>query len=314
MQPLTVDQRRQYDEEGFVVLKGVLPDSNRLAVQAVFEKVVDDLAAEWRDAGFLTDTGDALPFEKRFARLREQVPPRIASSWRSILVSRPVYDLWQLPQLLGPIRSIVGDEVYAHGVWNGRPREPGTAIQKVYWHQDAHYYKQWDAADGPLVSVWMPLVPARAENGCLQYLRGSNQGGYVPAKRDAPNGLFNVDDEVIARYEAVTAECDPGDAILFSDLTIHQALENVSDIVRWSIDIRFGPAVAPIISKTPRGYYCFSAADPSRVESYDTWASRYDYSKVGLSAEIDGIDDSAFDKLDDIAKAMNMPASELKVF
>jgi ectoine hydroxylase-related dioxygenase (phytanoyl-CoA dioxygenase family) len=308
---LSAEQLADYDRDGYLVLRGVLPPTVLDQLRAVFTATVDRLAAQWKAEGLIEDAHQELPFETRFAALRTQNPARFATSWRKTLIDPAVYQLWQLPELVGPVRSLLGDELYAHGVWNGRPREPHDPIQKVLWHQDAHYYKNWDPTDGGLVSVWMPLVPVDAESGCLEMAAGSHRSGWIERHRGF-NRLFTVADEALEGTDQRAISMQPGDVLMFSDTTLHQALHNTSDRVRWSIDIRFGQATPEIISKTPRGYYCFSASDPGRVESYDTWVDRYDYSKVGLDAEIEDLDTTV--DLDDAAKAMGISRSELEVF
>lgn len=310
---LTADQLSQFDKQGYIILRNIVPAQALAGVQEVFESVVERLAGTWYDEGLITETYADLPFEKRFAALRAQLPARFPTSWRKAMLSKAVYDLWQLPQLVGPVRSLAGDELYAHGVWNGRPREPHTSVQKVLWHQDAHYYKGWDRQDGTLISVWMPLVPVDAPSGCLQLLEGSQTKGYVDRIR-GENGLFTVRDEELEGFNLVTAAMQPGDALFFTDLTLHQALTNEADYVRWSIDIRFGSATPEIIGKTPRGYYCFSAADPSRVESFEQWVARYDYSAVGLEAELENLEEGAVIDVAEVAKQMQVSQSELEVF
>lgn len=310
---LTDDQIAEFERQGFLILRDVVPADVRQGLQTIFEGVVDRLAKTWHDEGLVTDTFDDLPFDKRFGALRTQLPARFPTSWRKALVSPEVFELWQRPELLGPIRSLLGDEVYAHGVWNGRPREPRTSIQKILWHQDAHYYKGWDSGDGKLISMWMPLVPVDAGSGCLQMLEGSHTRGYINRIRGF-NGLFTVADEELEGQQVLTAAMNPGDALLFTDLTLHQALTNEADFVRWSIDIRFGQATPEIISKTPRGYYCFSAADPSRVEGFDTWKRRYDYNEIGLEAELENLDEATVTDLDEAAAALQISRSELEVF
>jgi hypothetical protein len=313
MHALNPDELQGYQADGYLVRRGVIPEATLAGVRSVFEELVDRLAHRWLGEGFVTSTYDDLPFEKRFAALRTELPARFPTSWRKGLVSPEVFQLWQLPELLGPIRSLVGDEVYAHGVWNGRPREPGVMLQKILWHQDAHYYKRWDAADGPLVSVWLPLVPVDEHNGCLQMLPGSHRQGYIE-RHTGFNGLFTVDDAVIAAHTPVSLAMQPGDALFFSDTTVHQSLDNQSDGVRWSIDIRFGAATEGIMSKTPRGYRCFSATDPTSVESYDTWVSRYNYDEVGLEAELETDSGLRNADLTAIAEALKTSRSELELF
>ena len=305
---LTEDQLTSYERDGVLLLHDVLPAPVIEELRSLFDATVDRLASQWHAEGHITDPCADHPFDTRFAALREQLPAKFPTSWRKILVSPTVYRLWQLPELLGPIRSIVGDEVYAHGVWNGRPREPKSPIQKVLWHQDAHYYRDWTPADGKLVSVWMPLVPVDEETACLEMALGSHAAGQLPRTRGY-NRLFTVADEHLDPYERKAMAMQPGDALLFSDTTLHQSLDNRSPRVRWSIDIRFGAATPAVISKTPRGYYCFSASDPSRVESFETWADRYDYDKVGLDAEIEDLDTDI--DLDEAAKILVISLSEL---
>lgn len=309
---LTDEEKARFEKDGYVILRDVVPAQRLEAVRQVFVDTVDKLAKQWRDEGFVTNTADDEPFERRFAVLREQLPPRFPTSWRRVLVSPAVYGLWQEPALLGRIRDLIGDEVFAHGVWNGRPREPGNVdVQRIGWHQDAHYYRDWNDDDGDLVTMWMPLVPVDVESGCLQILPGSHTRGWIPPVRSA-NNLHTVADEDLAGGTPVTAVMDPGDALLFTDKTLHRALDNNSDRVRWSIDIRFGQATPEVMSKTPRGYICHSAADPSRVESYETWEARYDYGLAELAEELE----KAPTTLDvaEVAARMGTSRSELESF
>jgi ectoine hydroxylase-related dioxygenase (phytanoyl-CoA dioxygenase family) len=70
---------------------------------------------------------------------------------------------------------------------------------------------------------------------------------------------------------------NPGDVLLFNEVTHHRSVENHSDRVRWSLDVRFLSADSPAAAKTKRGYLCYDAAHPERVPDYATWAAQYDY-------------------------------------
>lgn len=309
--PLTAEDLAAYHRDGFVILRGVVPAAVRNSVRQAFETVVDAFARQWHAEGMVDDPLEGLPFERRWAELRRQHPARFPVSWRKALVGKDIYGLWQVPEILGPVRSIIGDEVYAHGVWNGRPREPSSNVQKIAWHQDAHYYIDWDAADGQLISAWLPLVPVDERSGCLQFMPGSHRQGWIERTR-SDNGLFTVPDAALAPFTPYSAVMEPGDLVLFCDTVLHQALDNQSDYVRWSIDIRFAEPAAEIISKTPRGYYCFSAAEPSRVEGYEAWLERYDYDKVGLDVELQTSLRRA--DVEEQARELGVSTSELQAF
>lgn len=275
---LTREEKDHFEEQGYLLLRGVLPSPTLASLREVFERAVEQQAQEWFEAGDITDKAEGLPFETRYARLREQVPTTFSNSWKRILVSRAVYRLWQQPELVSIMRSLIGDELYAHGTWNGRPRPPRQPIATIDWHQDAHYYPRFERSDQPLISAWMPLVPVDETAGCLQVLPHSHQRGLLRAVKIERNGLVGVTDEDIAGLPPFSCVMEPGDVLLFSALTVHRALENHSDYVRWSIDIRYCDATnQAAVDKASHGYYCYNAEDPSRVESFETWAAQYDY-------------------------------------
>jgi phytanoyl-CoA hydroxylase len=281
---LTATEREAFDRDGYVVKQGVLSEETLRGIQGVFEAAVDRLAQAWLADGLIQDAVEEAPFDQRWALLRKQLPAKYPTAWRRILASPEVYALWQNPVLADVAADLFGDELMAHSIWNGRPRDSGAhEVQRIDWHQDAHYYKEWNGDDGGLLSTWMPLVPVDADSGCLQIRPGSHQAGLLPQIRGA-NGLRTVPDECL-EGEEITLEMQPGDVLYFGDLTLHRALDNTSDRVRWSIDVRFGENTPEIASKSGRGYICRSA-DPSRVESYDTWIARYDYDLHGLAEEL----------------------------
>jgi hypothetical protein len=261
-----------FDRDGYVVIRDVVPQAALEGARASCATAVEHFAQTWLAEGLITDTCADAPFETRYAKLREQHPAQFPDTWRRILASRPIYDLWRLPEILGPVRELIGDEVVAHGVWNGRPREPNREVQRIPWHQDAHYYPMWSADDGRLVTCWIPLVPVDARSGCLQVVPGSHAGGYLEPVRS--NGQLTVADSDVVG-EPFTAEMAPGDILLFDALTLHRSVDNVSDYVRWSLDIRFGQATPAIQTKRLQGYTCYSASDPSAVEPFETWIASY---------------------------------------
>jgi hypothetical protein len=275
---LTAEQIQSFEDQGFLLLRGVLPPSALEPIKGVFEKTVDEQANQWFAEGKIHDKCENLSFETRYAGLREQLPHTFSNSWKRILVSRELYELWQQPELIALMRSLIGDEIYAHGTWNGRPRAPKQPVATIDWHQDAHYYPHFEMTDQPLISVWMPLVPVDETAGCLQVIPQSHKLGPLRAVRLPRNNLVGVADEDIDHLTPYSCIMEPGDVLLFQALTVHRALENNADYVRWSIDIRYCDASnEQAVSKAGRGYYCFSTSDPSRVQSFETWAAQYDY-------------------------------------
>ena len=277
---LTASELDEFKQQGVLVLRDRVPDATLRSLEAAFGRAIDRIAEQRGVAAELPD-GD---YDTRYRALRRLDPKPIIGAWRRVLVTPEVYALWQVPQLLGPVRSILGDDVLAHGIWNGRPREPHASTQRVSWHQDAHYYRGWDPADGGLLSMWLPLVPVDAMTSCLEFIPGSHRRGRLERRRDANYG-FTVAEAEYDGAETLVAEMRPGDLVVFSDTMLHQSTENTSDRIRWSIDIRFAEATPALAAKNPRGY----RLDP--VEPYDVWAARYDYENAELADELENFAD-----------------------
>ncbi|MFI6321639.1 phytanoyl-CoA dioxygenase family protein [Nonomuraea sp. NPDC050556] len=282
---LDPDQLERFADDGYLLLSGVLPTEIVNSLRGTFAEVVDVLAHRWHKMGAVADPLVGVPFEERYLRLIQNPALRLPAAWRRILVSRPVYELWQQPSLLGAARSILGDEVFAHGVWNGRPRDPLGRSQQVTWHQDAYYYKGWRPSHSPLLSVWVPLVPVDEHRACMQYVTGSHKHGWIERTR-LNNGEYGTAADPAAGNAIFTARMRPGDAVIFADTTVHRSTPNLSERVRWSIDIRYGRPMPEVIAGGSRGYRCFSASDPSSVETYETWAARYGYAPEELLDEL----------------------------
>lgn len=276
--PLTTTQLNDWHDQGFLIVRGAMDPASLTPVREVFEQAVEKQARQWLAAGQITDPCEGLPFEKRYGALREQLPANFSNSWRRILVSPALYGVWRHPVLLGLARALLGDEIMASSTWNGRPRAPHQLKQTIDWHQDAHYCREYDPRDGRIISMWFPFVPVDEKSGCLQVAPGSHKKGYLPFARLERNGLAGLPDEQVAEFPHHSCIMNPGDVLLFTELTIHRSLDNVADYTRWSLDIRYFDARnTEVRRKNPGGYYAFSAADVSRIEPYEAWAKNYEY-------------------------------------
>ena len=280
---LSADQLHRFQENGYLIVRQVLGDTQLAPIRRVMERAVDRQARQWHAQGLIEDRCEGEPFETRYAALRTQPPATFSNSWRRILVSPEIYAVWQYPQLIGLLRRLIGDELYASAIWNGRPRAPRQSIQTVDWHQDAHYMQDYDPLADRLIGVWLPLVPVDEHSGCLQVIPGSHRNGLRPAVRLERNNLVGLADRELAGQQPVSCSMTPGDVLLFTELLYHRSKENRSLRTRWSLDVRYFDATneALPIKENQRyrgtGYYCYSGADPRRVTPFAAWAAAYDY-------------------------------------
>jgi phytanoyl-CoA hydroxylase len=283
--PLTEQEMAFLDLNGYLVLPGILPAEALEPVRDALGAVVDDMARRWHAEGLIADRHEDAGFATRWALIRRQLPAQRPVTWRRVLVSRAMYDLWRRPELTGRLRSRLGGELWAHDTWNGRPREPHAPVQKINWHQDAVYLRGWEPSDGTVLTCWIPLVVADERAGCLQVIPGSHRSGVMPPEFDQYR-TKNIPASVLGDFQPVTLPASPGDVVVFTQSTVHQALHNESDYVRWTVDIRFGADSPAMRDKARGGFCCRTDGDPARLGTYDGWAAQYDARTGALSREL----------------------------
>ncbi|MXZ00614.1 phytanoyl-CoA dioxygenase family protein [Candidatus Poribacteria bacterium] len=195
---------------------------------------------ELKKDGIIEDEGVELPFETRFAQVVGEHANRFGRSWRNQVATSEVFEIHQAPRLVDAIGQLTGTDVIGHPVFNARPKLPGQQLTVVPWHQDSGYFGT--VSESSLIpTAWIPLVPVDATNGCLQVVAGSHRLGVIDHRTEEREGRFlEVLDELVDDSRVFTCPMEPGDALVFHNLTLHRSLQHTtSEIVRWAIDIRY---------------------------------------------------------------------------
>ena len=116
-------------------------------------------------------------------------------------------------------------------------------------------------------AMWVPIGDCPVEKGSLAIAAGSHRFGVLDTK--VGSGAGGMDISVPIPGQWVTGSFDLGDALIFCDETVHQAVPNQTNELRQSFDARYQPATHAI---------CEYALDPyagcgSWEEVYSTWNS-----------------------------------------
>jgi ectoine hydroxylase-related dioxygenase (phytanoyl-CoA dioxygenase family) len=196
-----------------------------------------------------------------------------------------MYCLFFHPPLLDLVEELLGPEIRLYPNYSVRPKMPDDEATLVLWHQDAGYtasgkHESDDSAlDADMnalrmVNVWSPLVPARVENGCMQFVPRTHKLGLVPHHAKNRYYLEIEADTLQPRLpDAVSIEVDPGDIVIFSNLLFHCGLPNTSKDIRWSCDWRYQDATQSTARKE-HGHIARSRSHPeSAVKTAKEWAS-----------------------------------------
>ena len=211
-------------------------------------------------------------------------------------------NLWGSKKLLDMVENWVGKDISGHPVWNIRSKTPQTARMTVPWHQDSAYLKD-GAEKTTQPAAWIPFLDVNKNNGCMQVVPGGHRPERVlNHKLEKKDGsvkdswyLF-IEEKDIPEEKVVTCEMKAGSVLFLHQLVPHRSLENLSDDVRWSVDLRFqNPKdeagfhtglVDPIIMR--------KSDDPSYTADWNSWFKGYEeeHTKFRGTAKKDQFDSS----------------------
>jgi len=215
---LTEEQVRHYDENGYIVLDGILTPAEVRLLQNEAEILRTDQRGH-PDANVYEKDGETL----RAAWCVEMDSPACAAALR-------------MPRIFGPIRQLMGDNVYLYqSRLNYKIAKRGDVFQ---WHQD---YGSWVEDGVPhgghrqMLSVLIMLDDTEQESGPLSFIPGSHEGGLIRAFYDTKTtsyALHTVPDQDIERLSAERGkfECTgaAGTVVIFGGLLVHGSTRNTS--------------------------------------------------------------------------------------
>ncbi len=241
--PLTKDQLHEYFENGFVIVEDLLtPADLQPAIDEISERV-DELAERLHEEGLIEDTFADLSFFERLAAMERAYPGASVLIHVHGTFGAGIAAIWGSHKLLDIIEQMIGPNIAGHPVCNVRSKTPETELMTVPWHQDTAYLLA--GAENTLQpTAWIPFLNATRKTGCMQVRRGAHKAGVFHHKieRDVGNPkswYLYIPEEDLAPYETVTCEVPLGGALFINQLIPHRSLENHSNKVRWSVDLRW---------------------------------------------------------------------------
>jgi ectoine hydroxylase-related dioxygenase (phytanoyl-CoA dioxygenase family) len=89
------------------------------------------------------------------------------------------------------------------------------------------------------------MVDSTVERGCLQVIRGAHRNGIAKHYRNAPRKYLEILPGDLPAGEVVTVPVPLGGVLLLTNRTPHQSIPNVTDVIRWSADLRYQGAHLP---------------------------------------------------------------------
>jgi 2-oxoglutarate-dependent dioxygenase len=193
---------REYKEQGFVVLRGLIPPA---AAAALRDEVMGIMEVIGLGQTKLKQTGQY-----------------VAGSAIDGLVNSPNLRRVASELMEGPSTLYMPFTAVKSGGGGG----------EFHFHQDNQYTR----FDGPGINLWFALTPMTEENGCLRCVPRSHLNGTLPSFSPENDGHKAV---TFDPEEFVPVLMEPGDCVAFTRLTVHGSGPNATPEHRVAYAIQF---------------------------------------------------------------------------
>lgn len=221
---ISEDQQRQYQEEGYFVLPGVLPESYLRTLRDECQRFIDEMDAEMDRQGT-----DSLGISHRNNRYFIPHPSQKSEAIRDILFSEVFADI---------CRATIGDEAYVY--WEQYVVKAAEVGMRFGWHQDSAFGNP--APHKPYVSCWCALDDMSEANGTiyvLPYSRAGGEGMKDHVREEGTNDLIGYSGDDPGEIVEIPA----GSIAVFSSNTLHRSGVNTTDRMRRVYLAQYSPEV-----------------------------------------------------------------------
>lgn len=213
---------RKFAEDGYYVAKGVFSPEEVAALEADFDRIVDQLVSSGEEIN-ATWTGPEM--EKMEAKKLVVIHTHNVQQYSGIWTKAFMQErfLKVATDILGP------DVILHHSKLFQKPSEEGAPFPM---HQDWTYFP---TIKDSLIAGIIHVSKATDEMGCLRVYPGSHKLGRV----DGTSGQNESD--LLAQYpleKALPLEAEPGDVVFFHYFTLHGSMPNRSSETRKTVLIQ----------------------------------------------------------------------------
>ena len=279
---ISKEQIEQYNQEGYTIVENVFSPEELKPILDEFEEIVNNFAEEAFAAGKISNKHEDKNVFRKLASLENDFPGSSVLIHHKGELKPELAKLWGSKKLLDMVENWVGKDISGHPVWNIRSKTPQTVRMTVPWHQDSAYLKE-GAEKTMQPAAWIPFLDVDKNNGCMQVIPGGHDPSRVlDHKLEKKSGVKDswylyIEDKNIPDEKIVTCEMKAGSVLFLHQLIPHRSLENNSENVRWSVDLRFqNPKdeagfhtglVDPIIMR--------KSDDPNYIADWQAWFKSY---------------------------------------
>ncbi|VDI18198.1 Hypothetical predicted protein, partial [Mytilus galloprovincialis] len=244
---IKLKKSRECQDEGYVVIEKFFDiEADLEPCRRAIEDLVEELAQKLFKAGKIKNLYREYGLDKRLIKIDEEWPGAVILLHKIGHLPQAFRNLWGNEKLLNLIEQVLGPEIAGMPNWNFRDKTPHNEATTVPWHQDAGYLST-DVYKVLLATVWIPFLDTNRKNGCMEVIPRGHSTGKVANHTCCAGDTWYIqlDEEDMNKTLGCSSKDKKlcpipyGGLLLFNNFIPHRSLDNASEGVRWSIDLRF---------------------------------------------------------------------------
>lgn len=245
---------RQFFEEGYVIVDKFFEKEELDPCRDAINRQVDELASMLHRGGKIQNLYKECGLFERLTKIESEFPGANIIMHKIGKLPQAFRDVWANPRLLNVVEQLIGPDIAGHPVWNLRTKTPQNEASTVPWHQDAAYLdnRSYEVLQ---VTAWVPLLDVNRDNGCMEVVAKGHLSGKVATHTCCWGDTWYImlgEDEmqktlgVNLEKDVVLCAVPYGGMLLLNNMIPHRSLNNESNEIRWSLDLRWQRPDKPV--------------------------------------------------------------------
>lgn len=231
---LTKEQRKFYEDNGYLVIKKLVPSEKIETFKRRFNEIVMNKDEKVPGMIVMRDIAVAKKLD---------LPSHMAiNKLQDFQEDSVLFQYCSLPEIIHYLPGFIGQNIMAmHTMLINKPPDPGTETSRHPMHQDLHYFPFRPAER--IICSWTAMQRITRENGCLAVIPGSHKGELLkhtyPSWKGGVNKMYHGVEDYDPKMPRAFLEMEEGDTVFFHPLLIHGSGANKTNGFRKAISCHY---------------------------------------------------------------------------
>jgi phytanoyl-CoA hydroxylase len=242
---MTPQQRDQYEQDGFMVIRKLVTSDTLDRFKARFQKI----CAEKIKVPYMTVMRDITIAKSEFVEGEKAI-----TKIQDFCNDDTLFEFCCLPEIVKYVKAFVGSNLMAmHTMLINKPPDSGSLTSRHPLHQDLYYFPF--RPEDRTVCAWTAMEKIDQKNGCLVVAPGTHKGEFLrhdyPKWEGGVNAMYyGIQDLDLDKLKLVPLEMSKGDTVFFHPRLIHGSGANRTDGFRKAISCHYAASECEYIDLT----------------------------------------------------------------